>query len=176
MGSDIPLFIGGDDVFDHFLCHGEIDLPVFQIRKSYQFVQRSFQLPDIGFDVVGNVADDFVVDVVSVNLFFFAENCHSGLIIRRGDIGDQSPFETGLKPCLQCFQILGRTVAGDDDLLIGAVEGVKLMEKFLLSTFLADDELDIVDEKYVDVAVFFPEFGHTGVVAVTDGINQFIGK
>ena len=50
------------------------------------------------------------------------------------------------------------------------------MEKFFLGTFLADDELDIVNKKYVVVAVLFTEFRCCYVVFVTDGVNQLIGE
>ena len=36
--------------------------------------------------------------------------------------------------------------------------------------------MDVIDQKDIDIPVFFPEFRHTGVVAVPDGIDQFVGK
>ena len=53
------------------------------------------------------------------------------------------------------------------------IEGV---EKFLLGTFLTNDELDIIDQKYIVVAVFFAEFRGGNVVFITDRIDQLIGK
>ena len=41
---------------------------------------------------------------------------------------------------------------------------------------LANTQLHIIDEKYVDIAVFLTEFGHCGVVAVSDSLDDFIGK
>ena len=50
------------------------------------------------------------------------------------------------------------------------------MEKFLLSTFLADDKLNIVNEQHVVVSVFFPEFRGRNIIFVPDGIDQFVGE
>ena len=50
------------------------------------------------------------------------------------------------------------------------------MEKFLLGTFFSDDELDIIDEKHVVIAVFFPKFRGGDVILVSDGVDQFVGK
>lgn len=50
------------------------------------------------------------------------------------------------------------------------------MEKFLLGTFLSYNKLDIINEKNIIIAVFFPEFCGCNVVFVTDRIDQFIGE
>ena len=50
------------------------------------------------------------------------------------------------------------------------------MEKFLLGTFFSYDELYVVNKEYIDIPVFLPEFGHTGIISVTDGIDQLVGK
>ena len=50
------------------------------------------------------------------------------------------------------------------------------MEKFLLGGFLSYNKLDIVDQQHVDIPVFFTELGHGRIVAVSDGLDQFVGK
>ena len=50
------------------------------------------------------------------------------------------------------------------------------MEKFFLGTFLADDELDIIDQKNIIISVFFTEFRGGNVVLITDGVDQLIGE
>ena len=49
-----------------------------------------------------------------------------------------------------CF---GRPVGGDDDLLGGVVERVEGVEELLLRLLLVLQELDVVDQQHVDVAV-----------------------
>ena len=48
---------------------------------------------------------------------------------------------------------LRRPVAGDDDLLVGVVQRVEGVEELLLRLLLVLQELDVVDEQDVDVAV-----------------------
>ena len=50
------------------------------------------------------------------------------------------------------------------------------MEEFLLRRFLADQELNIINQKHVDIPVLVAEFGHSGIAAVPDGIDQLICK
>jgi hypothetical protein len=63
------------------------------------------------------------------------------------------PLERGAQPVLQGRQLLGRPVGADHDLLAGVVEGVEGVEELLLRPLLVLEELDVVDEQDVDVAV-----------------------
>ena len=53
----------------------------------------------------------------------------------------------------------GRAVGADDDLLLGVVQGVEDVEELLLGAVLAGDELDVVDEEHVHLAVLLAEGG-----------------
>ena len=48
---------------------------------------------------------------------------------------------------------MGGRSRGDDDLLVGVVQGVEGVEELLLRLLLALQELDVVDQQHVDVAV-----------------------
>ena len=48
---------------------------------------------------------------------------------------------------------LGIAVTGQNDLLLGVQQGIESMEKFFLWAFLPGEELDIVDEQRVDIAI-----------------------
>jgi hypothetical protein len=47
------------------------------------------------------------------------------------------------------------------------------MKEFFLSGFLAGNELDVIDQKDIDLAVFFTE---TGCIVPADGIDQIVGE
>ena len=47
------------------------------------------------------------------------------------------------------------------------------MEKFYLSLFLTFEELDIVDDKAVNIAVFFTEGFR---IFIVDGVNDFVSE
>ena len=50
------------------------------------------------------------------------------------------------------------------------------MEEFFLCTFLADNELNIIDQQDIIGPVFIAEFSRREVVLITDGIDQLISK
>ena len=50
------------------------------------------------------------------------------------------------------------------------------MEKFFLSTFLTNNKLNIIDQKYIIISVLFPEFRGGNVVFISNCIDQLIGK
>ena len=62
---------------------------------------------------------------------------------------------------------------GDNDLFIGILQSIKGMEKLHLCLFLALQELDIVDNQTVDIAIFLTE-GFRGFVL--NRINNFVGE
>ena len=79
-----------------------------------------------------------------------AQDRDPGLQLGRLDVGDQAPLEPVAQPVLQGDQLLGRAVAGDDDLLVGVVQRVEGVEELLLRLLLVLQELDVVDEQDVD--------------------------
>jgi len=73
---------------------------------------------------------------------------------------------------------LGKTVRGDDDLLVRVVQGVEDVEELLLRAFLARQELDIVDEQDVGSAGFLVEVLDDGIVVVRvlNRADNFVGE
>ena len=102
-----------------------------------------------------------------------AQDRDPGLQLGRLDVGGQSPLEPGPHPVLEGLQPLRRPVRGDDDLLVGVVERVEGVEELLLGAFLALQELDVVDQQHVDVAVPALE-GHLPVV--TQRVDEVVGE
>ena len=82
---------------------------------------------------------------------------HPGLEIRHLHLRDQAPFEARNQALLQVGDLAHRPVAGHHDLLLVFVERIEGVEEFLLGAFLARQEMDVVDQQQVDVAVFPPE-------------------
>ena len=50
------------------------------------------------------------------------------------------------------------------------------MEKFLLSTFLSYNKLDIIDEEHIIIPIFLAEFCCGDIIFIPDGVDQFVGK
>ena len=89
------------------------------------------------------------------------------------DVRDESPFEARAQAVFKCLDLARMAVALQDDVFVCIVQRVERMKEFFLRVLLFGEELDIVDEQDVDVAVFLAErFG----IAVSDGIDEFIRK
>ena len=67
------------------------------------------------------------------------------------DLGDEAPGEAAAQPILDARQLGRQLVAGEDDLLVGVVEGVEGVEELVLRAVLVGQELDVVDQQHVGV-------------------------
>ena len=71
-----------------------------------------------------------------------------------GSTGDrQAPLEAVAQARGEGRELAGDAVGGEDELAAGLVEGVEGVEELLLGRRLALEELDVVDQEDVDVAV-----------------------
>ena len=89
------------------------------------------------------------------------------------DVGDQSPLEAAAQAVFDLGQLLGRTVAGDDDLPHRLVQGVEGVEELFLRALLADQELDVIHQQHVHVAVLVAEAGH---LVVPQRVDHLVGE
>ena len=132
-----------------------------QARVRGDADQRAFELPHVVDDVLGDEAQHGVGDAVEVLGFgLLLQNCEARLELGRLDVGDQAPFEATAQPVLDRGDRLRRPVGGDHDLAAAAVQVVERVEELLLELLGALEELDVVDEQHVDLAVAALEAGH----------------
>src|ERR1700759_3717646 len=87
------------------------------------------------------------------------------------DVGDEAPLEAGAEAVLEASDRLGCPVGRDDDLPTLAVELVGRVEELLLELLRALEELDVVDEEDVEVAVAPLEAGHG---LDPDGVDELV--
>ncbi len=133
--------------------------------------QRALQLADVALDVRGDVLQHVAGDGQSLGRGLLRQDRDPGLQIRRGDVGDQTPLEPAAQPVLQRGQLLGGPVGGDDDLLLGVVQDVEGVEELLLRPFLVLQELDVIDEQHVGVAVATLE---RLLAVIPDGVDEVV--
>ena len=88
-----------------------------------------------------------------VGLHLLPQDRDTRLEIGRLDVGDQAPLEPRAQPRLERRDLLRRPVGREHDLAAGLVERVEGVEELLLEALLALEELDVVDEQEVVVAV-----------------------
>ena len=94
------------------------------------------------------------------------------LEVRRLDVGDQAPLEPRAQPLLERRDLLGQGVGGHDDLLLRVVQRVERVEELLLGRVLAGDELDVVHQEHVELAVAPLELVHPLEAQGVDEIVQ----
>ena len=80
--------------------------------------KRQFQLTDIGFDVGCDIFDHFIINIVAFHFFFFTQDGHAGLIIRRLDVYSKTPFKAGTQTFFQSFNFFRRFIGRYDNLLL----------------------------------------------------------
>ena len=83
--------------------------------QRFQLLDSALQLTDVGLEPVGDELCHVVRNVQVEKLCLAADDGDSGLEVRRGDVGDESPLKAVADPVFQCFQLSGRLVRGDDD-------------------------------------------------------------
>ena len=113
---------------------------------------------------------------MTLQLLFFSQDRHTCFKIRGGNVGDEAAFKPGAKTFLQSFNILRRPVTGNDNLLVRVVKRIEGVEEFFLGTFFSNQKLYVVNEKNINIAVFFPELGHAVAVSGPQSLDKLIGK
>ena len=130
-------------------------------------------MPDIGGDVFGHILQDGLGKLQPHADGLVFQNGHPGLVVGGVDLGQQAAAEPGLQTLVQAVHLFWRAVGGKDDLLFGVPEGVEGVEHLLLGGFTAGDELDVVHEEEVGVAVLVVKLS---LSAVPDGLNQLVSE
>ena len=134
--------------------------------------QRALELADVVADVGGDEGEDFGRDAAEVlGLGLLAEDGEAGLELGWLDVGDEAPLEPGAEAVLEGGDRLRRPVGRDDDLAALAVELVERVEELLLELLGALEELDVVDQEHVEVAVATLEARHR---LGPDGVDELV--
>ena len=175
-GADLHRVRVGDQIAQHDLGERLVDRGLVQRCEGGDADQRAFEFADVALDAAGDQLENVVGDVEPIHLSLLAEDRDAGFQFRWLDVGDQAPLEPGSQPVLERGQLLGRPVRGDDDLLVRVVQRVEGVEELFLDAFFALDELDVVDQQHVDVAVAAFERGFAVIAQrVDEVVGEFLG-
>ena len=148
---------GADDVLDGALDGVDRDRVVKNVAVGGQALDDALELTDVGGDVLGDVLHDLLGEHHAELRGLRADDGRARLEIRRLHVREQAALEPGAQAVVEALHLLRRPVGGHDDLLSGLVQAVEGVEKLLLRAVLAGDELDIVHEQQVGIAVFLAE-------------------
>ena len=148
-------------------------LALHQIGIETDADQSPFQTSEVGPDAVGDEPEDLVGDVEIHQRRLLADDCEPGFVIGLPDLRRQTPLKARDQPLFQVLDLADRTITRDDDLLMVFVERVEGVEELLLDTLFAGEELDVIDQENVHLAIPLPE---TPDLVVLDRLDVFVGE
>ena len=133
------------------------DFSAFEHSQSMDFGEGAFEFAGVLVEFGGDELDDFVGGIDAAELGFFEEDGDAGFKIGFVDAGDQALIEATDEAFFEPFNFYGFAVGTEDNLFAGLVEGVKGVEEFFLRAFSFGEELHVVDDEHLGMAVFVAE-------------------
>src|SRR5271156_1943876 len=103
----------------------------------------------------------------------FPENRHPRLDIRGLQFGCQTALEAGNKPLLQIVNLARRTITRKHDLLAPIEERIKGVEELFLGTFFAGQEMYIIDQENIGLAVALSKSDQH---IMLDRVDELVGE
>ena len=153
-----------EDVADGQLRRRHIRFGAVQLHERLHVLDRAFELTDVVLDLFGDKQADLIGQLDVERFCLALDDGDARFQIGRLNVGDQAAFKAVAQALLQRRHLFGRTVGGEHDLALGLDQRVERVEKFQLRRGLAGDELHVVDQQNVGVAVFVVEYGRVALV------------
>ena len=149
-GSHLALLGVVEDVRKDRLGELDRDRHGAHRRVGDDTVESALELADVADHLACDELDDVRGDRHRPLLGLCPEDRDSRLQVRRGQVGNEAPFEPAAEPLLEGEDGLWRPIRAQHDLLAVLVDRVERMEELFLRPFLVGDELDVVDEEEID--------------------------
>ena len=135
------------------------------------FDQRAFEAADVFGNILRDEIDDIIGDDCIQATRLRAKDRSASFDIRHLNIGGEPPFETGNETGFEFGDFTGATITRKDDLFSRFEEIVKGVEEFFLDPLFACEELHVVEEQDIGVAIALTEFGET---IFLQGLNKLV--
>ena len=101
-----------------FNCPGngrKVDIITGQIAVSHDFFHGAFNLTNVCRDIFRNIRANVIFQRQSEGLGLVFDDGHSGFIVRRLNVSNETPFKAGFQAVLQMLHLVGRPVRGQND-------------------------------------------------------------
>jgi len=127
----------------------------------------------VGVDALGDVAEYFVVEFEPAEARLALQDRHACFKTRARDLGNQAPLKSADEPVFELGDLAGRGVRANNNLAVGLEELVERVEKLFLGALFVGQEVDVIDDEHVRVAVAVTELAH---LAGGDGLDELVHK
>ena len=171
-GGDVLVLLA-QHILDGFVYVCCVHVLFQEVLVGLDLFYRALQLPDVGCDILRDIVDDVPVNDKSQLRRFILHDGDAGLQVRGLYVHQKAPLKPGTEPVVQAAHLLGRSVAGEDDLAVGLVEGVEGVEKLVLCLLLARHELNVVHQQQVRLPVLHAE---VLALAAADGVHKLVDE
>ena len=160
LDRDLRRHIVVQNVGNYLLRRRDGDLFVIEKILRLELFDRALELADIGFELGGDELADLVGEVDVEQLRLALDDGDARFDVGRLDVGDQILLKARAQTVGKGLDLLGRTVGGQHDLLVGVIERVEGVEEFLLHRLLAAEKLHVVHQQHIDLTVLLTELDH----------------
>ena len=174
--GDLVVVRVGHEVLEHHLREIQVDALLVQRRPRADAHERALQLTDVRGDARGHVLEDLRRDLEALGVRLLVQDCDAGLQVRRLNIHEQAGGEARTHAVLEALELSRGQVGSQHDLLVGAVQSIKGMEEAFHRLLLVTDELNVVDEQDVELAVAAVERLDLGVIRLIEAnrVNELV--
>ena len=142
-----------DHVLQNGLNQGEINRDPVEASEGRNSDKRPLELSDVRGNLGRNVFQNIVANSKVFGRSLFPQNCDSGLQVRNLNVRNQPPTETASHALFKTNELLRRNVTGDDNLLAVFVQCIESVEEGVLCRVLPAEELNVINEKEVDLSI-----------------------
>ena len=153
-------------------CVG-VHLAPDEIAVGEDLVHRALKLADVRGDILSDVLGDIVVYDRAPLRGLVLHDGKARFKVGRLHVDQQAPLEARAQAVVQKVHLGRRSIRRQDDLPSCLVEGVEGVEEFVLHLLLARDELHVVHEQQVRVAVFGAELA---AAARAHELDEFVDE
>ena len=160
LDRDLRRHIVVQNVGNYLLRRRDGDLFVIEKILRLELFDRALELADIGFELGGDELADLVGEVDVEQLRLALDDGDARFDVGRLDVGDQILLKARAQTVGKGLDLLGRTVGGQHDLLVGVIERVEGVEEFLLHRLLAAEKLHVVHQQHIDLTVLLAKLDH----------------
>jgi len=166
-----PLLL--EDLAEQALDILRLDRSTGQLAEAGHAEEGTLEATHIRPNVVGKELEDLRLEPDLHGGHLLAEDGHAGFDVRGLKVGGHAPLEAGDQALLESGNLARGPITAEHDLFSGLVQRVEGVEELLLDPFLPGQELDVVHQKGIHLAIPTAELGQ---VVVLEGVDELVGE